>query len=44
MQIALDMVKEGLITEQEALLCIDPERMTYFLHPTIDPKTPRVRI
>ena len=37
-QIACDMVKEGLITEQEALLRIEPERMTYFLHPTVDPK------
>jgi hypothetical protein len=43
-QIAVDMVKEGLINEAEALLRLDAERMTHFLHPTIDPKTARVRI
>ena len=43
-QIAIDMVNEGLISETEALLRIDAERMTYFLHPTIDPKTNKVRM
>lgn len=42
--IAVDMVKEGLITEPEALLRIDAERMTHFLHPTIDPQTPKARL
>lgn len=40
-QIAVDMVAEGMITEQEALLRIDPERMNYFLHPTVDTKAPK---
>ena len=40
-QIAVDMVNEGMITEQEALLRIDPERMNYFLHPTVDAKAPK---
>jgi pyruvate, orthophosphate dikinase len=35
------MVSEGLINEREALLRIDAERMTHFLHPTIDPRTER---
>ncbi|MCB1680521.1 MAG: pyruvate, phosphate dikinase [Alphaproteobacteria bacterium] len=38
LKIAVDMVKEGLITEEEALLRIDPEALDQLLHPTIDPK------
>ena len=37
-RIAVDMVKERLITEREALLRIDPNQMDFFLHPTIDTK------
>lgn len=37
-RIAVSMVQEGLITEREAILRIDPEQMTFFLHPMIDPK------
>jgi len=33
---AVDMVKEKLITEREALLRIEPNQMDFFLHPTID--------
>lgn len=33
---AVDMVKEKLITEREALLRIDPNQMDFFVHPTID--------
>ena len=36
-RIAVAMVQEGLITEREALLRIDAEQMTFFLHPMIDP-------
>ncbi|KAA3645700.1 MAG: pyruvate, phosphate dikinase [Chloroflexi bacterium] len=32
-RIAVDMVEEGLITEEEALLRIDPEQVNIFLHP-----------
>lgn len=39
-RIAVSMVQEGLITEREALLRIDPEQMTFFLHPMIDPSIP----
>jgi len=36
-KVAVAMVEEGLITERDALLRIDPELMTYFLYPMIDP-------
>ena len=32
-RIAVEMVEEGLITEEEALLRIDPEQVNVFLHP-----------
>ncbi len=38
LKIAVDMVNEGLITEEEALLRVDPESLDQLLHPTIDPK------
>jgi len=41
-QIACDMVAEGMINEHEALLRIDPERMNYFLHPTVDTKAEKM--
>ncbi|MEJ5328623.1 MAG: pyruvate, phosphate dikinase [Desulfobaccales bacterium] len=34
---SVDMVKEGLITEEEALLRIDPDMLEQFLHRRIDP-------
>ena len=37
-KIAVDMVKENLITKQEALLRIDPLSLDQLLHPTLDPK------
>lgn len=37
-KIAVSMVEEGLITEREALLRIDPDQMTFFLRPMIDPE------
>eukprot|EP01038_Epipyxis_sp_PR26KG_P012263 gene12263-16443_t len=36
-RIAVSMVHEGLITEREALMRIDPYHMDFFLHPTVDP-------
>lgn len=35
-------VKEGTLTEQEALLRIPANRMDFFLHPTLDPKAEKV--
>lgn len=37
-KIAVDMVKEGLITEKEALMRVSPEHVESFLHPMIDPR------
>ena len=39
--VAVDMVKEGMLTEQEALLKIKAEMMDFFLFPSIDPKSPK---
>ncbi|PIU03968.1 pyruvate, phosphate dikinase [Candidatus Shapirobacteria bacterium CG08_land_8_20_14_0_20_39_18] len=37
-KIAVDMVKEKLITKEEAILRIDPEQINQLLHPILDPK------
>ncbi len=37
-KIAVDMVSEGLISKEEALLRIDPISLDQLLHPTLDPK------
>jgi pyruvate,orthophosphate dikinase len=36
-KIAVDMVSEGLVSESEALLRIDPQSIDQLLHPTLDP-------
>ncbi|MBJ6368723.1 pyruvate, phosphate dikinase [Snuella sedimenti] len=36
-KIAMDLLKEGLITEQEALLQIEPNKLDELLHPVFDP-------
>lgn len=41
LKIAVDMVGEGLITREEALLRIDPESLDQLLHPTLDPDATR---
>ena len=37
-KIAVDMVKEKLITKEEALLRLEPRQIAQLLHPVIDPK------
>jgi len=37
-KIAVDMVKEKLISKEEAILRIEPEQINQLLHPIIDPK------
>jgi pyruvate,orthophosphate dikinase len=37
-QIAVDMVKEGLINEKEAVLRVEPRQLDQLLHPSLDPK------
>ncbi len=40
-KIAVDMVEEGLITKEEALLRIDADMLDQLLHPTLDPAAER---
>ncbi len=37
-KIAVDMVKEGLLSEKEGILRVDPKHLNTLLHPSIDPK------
>jgi len=37
-KIAVDMVEEGLITKEEALIRVEPETLNQLLHPILDPK------
>ncbi|NOT79597.1 MAG: pyruvate, phosphate dikinase [Bacteriovoracaceae bacterium] len=37
-KIAVDLVKEGILTKQEALLRVNPEDLNQLLHPRLDPK------
>lgn len=41
LKIAVDMVGEGLITQEEAVMRIEPASLDQLLHPTLDPKAPR---
>src|SRR5262249_41904294 len=40
-RIAVEMVKEGLIGEREAVLRVDPASIDQLLHPSIDPTAPK---
>lgn len=37
-RIAVEMVKEGLITQNEAILRVAPDQLDQLLHPSLDPK------
>ena len=37
-RIACELVKEGILTKQEALLRVDPKQLDQLLHPSFDPK------
>jgi pyruvate, orthophosphate dikinase len=39
LRIAVDMVEEGLISREEAIVRIDPKQLNQLLHPMIDPKS-----
>ncbi|MEM1391641.1 MAG: PEP/pyruvate-binding domain-containing protein, partial [Pseudomonadota bacterium] len=41
LKIAVDMAKEGLISEQEAVLRLEPSQLDQLLHPTIKPDAVR---
>jgi pyruvate,orthophosphate dikinase len=38
-KIAVDMVAEGLISKEEAILRVDPQQLDQLLHPVLDPKS-----
>jgi pyruvate, orthophosphate dikinase len=40
-KIAVDMVAEGLLTKEEAILRVEPQQLDQLLHPTLDPKAHR---
>jgi len=40
-KVAVDMVNEGLISKEEAVLRVEPEQLDQLLHPTLDPDAPR---
>jgi pyruvate,orthophosphate dikinase len=42
LKIAMDMMDEGLITKEEALLRLDPHALDQLLHPTLDPKAEKI--
>ncbi|HEV2748840.1 MAG TPA: pyruvate, phosphate dikinase [Allosphingosinicella sp.] len=41
LKIAVDMAREGLVSEEEAVLRIDPSALDQLLHPTLDPAAER---
>lgn len=41
LKIAVDMANEGLISEEEAVLRVDPMALDQLLHPTLDPEATR---
>jgi len=41
LRIGVDMANEGLITQEEAILRIDPAALDQLLHPTLDPSAER---
>lgn len=43
-RIAVEMVREKLITQEEAIKRVDPLALDQLLHPTLDPKAPRTLI
>ena len=38
-RIAVDMVNEGLISKEEAVMRVDPQQLDQLLHPVLDPKS-----
>ena len=40
-RIAVEMVREGLLTQKQAILRMDAKKLDELLHPMIDPKAPR---
>ena len=41
LRIAVDMVREGVLSEEEAVMRVDPAALDQLLHPTLNPDAPR---
>jgi pyruvate,orthophosphate dikinase len=41
LRIAVDMAEEGLVSQEEAVLRVDPQALDQLLHPTLDPEAER---
>ncbi|MDP3870678.1 pyruvate, phosphate dikinase [Phenylobacterium sp.] len=41
LKVAVDLASEGLITQEEAIMRVEPGSLDQLLHPTIDPASPR---
>ena len=41
LKIAVDLCEEGLITQEEAVMRVDPHSLDQLLHPSLDPDAPR---
>jgi pyruvate,orthophosphate dikinase len=41
LKIAVDLCAEGLLTEEEAVMRVDPHSLDQLLHPSLDPDAPR---
>jgi pyruvate,orthophosphate dikinase len=41
LRISVEMVREGLINEDDAVLRVDPAALEQLLHPTLDPEAPK---
>ena len=44
LRVAVEMVNEGLISKEEAIMRIDPKSLDQLLHPTFDPETQKTAI
>lgn len=44
LKIACDMIDEKLISDEEALLRLDPQALDQLLHPTLDPKAQKTQL
>ena len=44
LKIACDMIDEKLISEEQAVLRIDPQGLDQLLHPTLDPNAPKTKL
>ena len=41
LKIAVDLCRDGLISEEDAIMRVDPHSLDQLLHPTLDPDAPR---